>query len=229
MTLLWGWPLNLKRAVHFFFAGLVCCWLPSVGADTLTVDVSSTVGEPLDYSVVFLEPLSLSADLVDQARPKAVIAQEQSLFIPAISVLQTGTQVEFPNLDTVRHHVYSFSEAKTFDIKLYLGRAPSSELFDRPGVVALGCNIHDAMIAWVVVVDTPYFAIADSNGRVSMDVPAGDYRLKVWDRRQLGGTEQARVVTVAGAQSLTLSVDASAFDPYTEVTGRSVGSVQARQ
>jgi plastocyanin len=79
-------------------------------------------------------------------------------FTPYVSVIQTGTRVEFPNRDPIQHHVYSFSPAKTFEIKLYSGRSPESILFDKPGVITIGCNIHDWMIAYVLVVPTPYFA-----------------------------------------------------------------------
>ncbi len=71
------------------------------------------------------------------------------------------------------HHVYSFSEAKTFELALYKGNAHPPLVFDRPGVVVLGCNIHDSMLGYILVVDTPHFASTDAAGALSLDEPAG--------------------------------------------------------
>ncbi|WP_409418985.1 methylamine utilization protein [Marinomonas sp. RS-M-Aa-14] len=218
--------MSLKRVFLCFWVTLGGSWLPYAGAHTVSVTLTSPDGTPLDYSAVFFEPLSFKPKAVSKDLPAVVISQKKQMFLPAITMLQTGTRVEFPNLDTVRHHVYSFSEAKTFDIKLYLGRAPSSELFDQSGVVALGCNIHDTMIAWVVVVDTPYFALTDKLGNATVDLPAGDYQLKVWDRRQIDIPNDGQRIAVTQNQSFTVSTDVLDFDPYTDVTGESVDHIQ---
>ena len=83
------------------------------------------------------------------------IAQAKRQFSPRVTVVTVGTPVTFPNFDTVRHHVYSFSPVKTFELKLYAGVPNAPVVFDKPGIAVLGCNIHDQMAAWVVVVDTP--------------------------------------------------------------------------
>ena len=109
------------------------------------------------------------------------IAQTDKRFVPTVSVLPVGSAVNFPNRDTVRHHVYSFSQAKTFELKLYIGTPANPVVFDRPGVAVLGCNIHDTMVAWVLVVETPYFGRTDAAGRLRLDsAPPGSYRLRVW-------------------------------------------------
>jgi plastocyanin len=109
------------------------------------------------------------------------IAQHDLQFDPQLTVVTTGTSVLFPNHDTVRHHVYSFSSAKTFQLKLYAGVPHTPIVFDKPGVAVLGCNIHDQMVAWVVVADTPYYARSSSAGRARIDgVPPGGYVLHVW-------------------------------------------------
>ena len=87
----------------------------------------------------------------------AEMAQKGKQFDPTVLVVPVGTSVGFPNRDTVRHHVYSFSPVKTFELKLYSGVPANPVVFDKIGIAVLGCNIHDAMTAWVVVVDTPYF------------------------------------------------------------------------
>ena len=88
------------------------------------------------------------------------MAQQGKQFLPDVLVVPVGTSVHFPNRDSVRHHVYSFSPAKKFELKLYTGTPANPVVFDRAGVVTLGCNIHDRMVGWIVVVDTPYYAQA---------------------------------------------------------------------
>jgi hypothetical protein len=102
-----------------------------------------------------------------------------------VSVVQVGTPVQFPNRDPIRHHVYSFSAAKTFEIKLYAGTPAAPIVFDKPGDVVLGCNIHDHMLAYVYVVDTPWFAKTDKDGQARIEgVPAGEYDLHLWHHAQ---------------------------------------------
>jgi hypothetical protein len=121
-----------------------------------------------------------------------------------VMVVTKGTAVSFPNLDTVRHHVYSFSPVKRFEIKLYVGTPSNPVVFDQPGVAVLGCNIHDDMAAWMVVVDTPYHAMTGSDGTARLpDVPAGSYRLRAWSNRSPVGAP-------AFAQNLRLTADDSA-------------------
>lgn len=111
---------------------------------------------------------------------KADMVQRGRRFQPQLLVVQTGTPVSFPNLDTVRHHVYSFSPIKPFEIKLYAGTPAEPVVFDKPGTAVLGCNIHDKMLGYVHVVDTPFFAVTDDDGSVQLDVPAGEHQLRVW-------------------------------------------------
>jgi hypothetical protein len=100
--------------------------------------------------------------------------------VPTLLAIQTGSLVNFPNFDTVRHHVYSFSAIKKFEIKLYSGTPTDPILFDKPGTATLGCNIHDRMLAYIHVVDTPYFGITDANGELTLDLPKGEHRVRVW-------------------------------------------------
>jgi plastocyanin len=150
-----------------------------VMAGNVQVQVVDAAGKPLPFAAVFLE----SPDARRQVKPlqNAEIAQINKQFDPHVLVIPVGTWVQFPNLDTVRHHVYSFSPAKTFDLKLYSGTAANPVMFDKPGIAVLGCNIHDNMIAWVVAVDSPYYGRTSKSGIASMvNVPAGRYRLRVW-------------------------------------------------
>ncbi|MCZ4314349.1 methylamine utilization protein [Comamonadaceae bacterium G21597-S1] len=143
------------------------------------IEVQDGGGKPLADAVVFLQ--SREARALVRPAQGAEIAQKAKVFDPAVLVVPVGTPVAFPNRDTVRHHVYSFSPAKSFELKLYSGVPANPVLFDKTGIAVLGCNIHDAMTAWVVVVDTPYYGRSMAGGTVTMtDVPPGNYRLRVW-------------------------------------------------
>ena len=150
-----------------------------VHAANVNVVVTDAAGNPLTDAVVMLEPTG--AHLSVKPMASAQIAQHDLQFSPQVSVVTVGTSVLFPNQDTVRHHVYSYSAAKTFQIKLYAGVPHTPIVFDKPGIAVLGCNIHDGMIAWVVVTDTPLWARSAAGGHARVvDVPAGSYQMHVW-------------------------------------------------
>src|SRR3990167_7498961 len=110
----------------------------------------------------------------------ANMAQKGRAFQPTLLVVQTGTPVLFPNFDTVRHHVYSFSATRKFEIKLYAGTPAAPVVFDKVGTATLGCNIHDQMLGYIHVVDTPHFSVTGSDGQVNLDLPAGEHRVQIW-------------------------------------------------
>ena len=186
----------------------ICCLLalacPFAGAATVQVQVHDGAGKPLADAVVFLE--SRDARLAARPAPGTEIAQANKQFEPRVLVVPVGTSVSFPNRDTVRHHVYSFSPAKTFELKLYTGTAASPVVFDKAGVAVLGCNIHDHMAAWVVVVETPYFGRSTQAGAVVMhNVPAGSYRLRVWHPGLPVGAPAADQALVVGAADTSMN------------------------
>jgi plastocyanin len=174
-----------------------------------TIQVRSMAGEALAEAVVAVELHGRSSRAPAGAR--AEMAQRERQFQPAVLVVQTGTAVHFPNFDTVRHHVYSFSPVKTFDIKLYSGTPAEPVVFDKPGIAALGCNIHDRMSSHIVVVDTPLFAKTDEQGLVRLDLPAGEHHLKVWHPRVDNPVMQAQRISVTaagrGQSQVSLSVE----------------------
>nr|WP_019915595.1 methylamine utilization protein [Methyloversatilis discipulorum] len=193
------------RRVLLVAVVLVGTGLPAQAA-TVTIKAGDGSGNALDSVVVSLVPVARAA--LPAARP-AQIEQRNKTFLPAISVVQTGTAIEFPNNDTVRHHVYSFSAAKVFELKLYAGKPEKPVVFDKQGVVVLGCNIHDKMAAYVVVVDTPWSAISQTDGVARIaDVPTGDYQLQLWHPRRLGMPEiPPRPLRIAGDQTETVKVE----------------------
>ncbi len=186
------WKALTRR--FLLLAGLASVGL-SASAAGLQVQVQDKNGKPLPNAVVFLE----SADAKSASKPlKGIeVVQAAKQFSPAVTVVTTGTSILFPNNDTVRHHVYSFSPAKTFDLKLYAGVPANPVVFDKSGIAVLGCNIHDNMVAWVVVVDTPYFGKTDAQGHLTIDAPAGSYKLRTWHASLPTGAaaaEQAQTV-----------------------------------
>jgi len=156
----------------------------------ITVSVTDETGHPLANAVVMLEPASGKVPV--KPMPQVDIGQAKRQFTPQLTVVTVGTPVNFPNFDTVRHHVYSFSPIKTFELKLYAGVPNSPVVFDKPGAAVLGCNIHDRMAAWVVVVDTPHHARSSDSGEARLDgVAAGAYRLLAWHAGVPAGKEPA--------------------------------------
>jgi plastocyanin len=146
-------------------------------APALLVEVRDARGATLSDAVVYAVPEVKAPPL---AARRAVLDQRNRMFVPHVLAIQTGTAVTFPNSDNVRHQVYSFSPAKRFQLPLYAGTPAAPVVFDRAGVVTVGCNIHDQMSAHLVVVDTPYFALT-ADGRAELSsLPPGRYDVRVW-------------------------------------------------
>ena len=148
-------------------------------AATLQVEVRSN-GAPVESAVVTLTPVGRPADV---APGEAVMDQVASEFQPRVLAVTRGSRVRFPNSDRIRHQVYSFSPAKRFELPLYTGTPPNPVVFDSAGVVTVGCNIHDWMKGYIVVLDTPHFGLSDAAGRVTLDAPPGRYLLSAWHER----------------------------------------------
>ncbi len=185
--------------------------LPTIAA-TVQVQVSDASGKGLADAVVFLE--SREAKLASKPIAGVEIAQVAKQFSPQVTVVPLGSAVQFPNRDTVRHHVYSFSPAKTFELKLYTGTAANPVVFDRTGIAVLGCNIHDNMSAWVVVVETPYFSRSADGGRAALaNVPPGSYRLRVWHSTLPVGAPSLDQALVVGATDPVVAVRLTGATP----------------
>ena len=148
-------------------------------AGELVVTVRAAGGAPVPNAVVMLYPGGRPAPLA--AARSFQIAQRDLQFSPFVLVVPAGSQVAFPNFDNVRHHVYSFSPVRRFELRLFAREQSRSVLFERPGIVPIGCNIHDGMIAFVAVADTGLAARTDRAGRVVFaDAPAGPTVARVW-------------------------------------------------
>ncbi|MBI2803327.1 MAG: methylamine utilization protein [Gammaproteobacteria bacterium] len=183
-------------------------------AATVELVVHDQLGAALENAVVFVVPKSGASP----ASPTpAVIDQVAKAFLPKVSIVEAGAEVTFPNKDNIKHHVYSFSPAKVFELKLYSGIPAKPVRFERPGIVTLGCNIHDGMIAYVYVVDSPYHALTDATGKATLGgVPPADYTLHVWHFRMpsTAAVSQPIAVRAQGASAaVTLKVEPDAPVP----------------
>ena len=190
----------MKIALCSALSACFCLLATQACATSVAIQVHDAAGKPLADVVVYAEPEG-GAALPKNLKP-AQIEQRGLKFLPLVSVIQAGSQISFPNNDKVRHHIYSFSPAKKFDQKLYSGVAAAPQVFDKAGTVVLGCNIHDRMIAYVKVLDTPFFARSDADGIARIELPgAGKYALKAWHFNMAAGAnaEQALVVKAGDA------------------------------
>ncbi|MFP6848685.1 MAG: methylamine utilization protein [Pseudomonas sp.] len=170
----------MNKHLHLSFAlSLLSVWLFSVSlhAASLHAEVVDSQGQPLANAV-----LSLRTSSNPKPVPATAIMDQRSRqFAPSVLAVRSGTSVSFPNSDNIRHHVYSFSLAKRFELRLYEGTPSEPVIFDKPGVVVLGCNIHDWMLGYIYVTDDPWFAVSDEQGRLSLDsLPAGSYTVSLW-------------------------------------------------
>jgi len=194
--------LGFGLAVTAVFASLAtfAAVADAQGLASVRASVTDAQGRPVADAVVVALPKDGS--VIAGARPHAEsLDQIDKEFVPKVKPVFVGSTVSFPNKDNVRHHVYSFSPAKRFELPLYAGVPAQPVLFDRPGVVVLGCNIHDWMIGYIYVSESPFFGKSGADGKaVLADLPARPFVLRVW-HPQMEGSEEAThrdVTLVAG-------------------------------
>ena len=196
-------------------AGLVLpvlVWPSPVAAQSLEVVLSDGDGEPVADAVIeLLLPADLRAQF--QAPAERIIDQIDKEFVPHVTTIVAGGEIGFPNSDAILHHVYSFSSPRTFNIPLY-GRGENDgyrETFPDSGVVEIGCNIHDWMLAYIYIGESQLTAISTASGRaVLADPPAGDFQLKIW-HAQLDepGNVMVRDISLIEGESTTIEVQFS--------------------
>ena len=175
-------------------------------------------GKPIAGAVVFVqEPLSDGAS----GKQTAIMDQFNKTFIPAVLPVVVGTQVRFPNRDQIRHHVYSFSRTKRFELPLYRGEEAPPVTFDKPGVVQIGCNIHDWMSAVILVLPNSHFAVTDESGAFTLeDVPEGSYSLAAWHERSRAKIEDTSKHVQAGTDVSDLTFQLALSAPKPRATTR---------
>jgi plastocyanin len=149
----------------------------SAAAEKTTFVVTDSAGKPVKDAVVMVA--GTSAGPIKFSWPLEM-KQENLAFDPFVLIVPVGAEVKFPNLDRVRHHVYSFSKGNKFELKLYGKEESRSVKLEKAGIAAIGCNIHDTMVAYIRVVDTPYAAKTGADGKVTLDLPASATTATVW-------------------------------------------------
>lgn len=163
-----------RCATLLLFAALT---LPAVAGEVVAMLVDQD-GAPVDDAVIYLHSVngqSFSAEPIESE-----VDQIDKSFAPYVRVVTVNSRVAFPNFDDIRHHVYSFSEAKTFELPLYIGTPANPVLFDKPGIVDLGCNIHDFMRGYVLVLETPHHARSQAGRARLAGLPAGQLDIRIW-------------------------------------------------
>lgn len=177
-------------------------------ASAIDVKLSVAALDALAVEDAVVELLPLNTDVAASGDIPNEMSQQDRTFIPFVLTVPKGTQVSFPNLDRTRHHVYSFSEPKPFELKLYVGTPQEPVLFDKPGIVALGCNIHDYMQAFIYVSDSSHARVTDSDGHASFgNLPAGSYRLRIWHPWQTGELLETELTLPAEDGVLQYQID----------------------
>ena len=159
-----------------------------VWASQITMSISDSVGAPVPDAVVALFPLG-GATATSVGKPPIAMDQVKKQFVPHVLAIEVGTTLYFPNSDNIRHQVYSFSDAKRFELRLYSGKTAAPVMFDQPGLVVLGCNIHDWMSAYVYVLPTSLFAMTDREGHAALKAPIGSYTVRIWHPRYAHGRD----------------------------------------
>ena len=183
-----NWARVSGSSLWVVAAACIGCFSMAFATD-LRISVKDQNGQPVENAVVWVTPSAKHAKPVGRE-----IVQMNRKFSPEVTIVPLNSTVTFPNRDTVQHHVYSFSPAKTFDFPLYIGESPGAIKLDKPGVVTLGCNIHDWMAAYIVVLDTDLYARTDARGVATISgLPTGPADIQTWHSRLRGNPVKSSV------------------------------------
>jgi len=171
-------------------------------AGTVSIEITGTDGKPAAGAVAELVP-DAPQDVVSHLPNEAIIDQREETFIPLVSLIRRGGRVIFTNHDTTMHQVYSFSPIKQFEFEIDEGQRSAPLVFDKAGVASIGCNIHDQMITFVYVAQSPWAVMTDAQGRAAIaDVPSGAYHVNVWHPQLMPGrAPPAIALAVSGAET----------------------------
>lgn len=190
-------------------------------ASELSVEIVDVDGRPVPDVAVFVKQSGVEVDAAHLPAP-AIMDQRNVSFVPHLLIVEKGAAVEFPNSDSVAHHVYSFSRPNQFILPLYKGTPPAPEDFEHEGVVILGCNIHDGMLGYIVIVDTSVFGVTDESGVVSLlvDDSASGYEVSIWSPRIRDSRDPiVRSFAVVPAEGLIFELQKSLRPAHVEQTG----------
>ncbi|MBE0377422.1 cupredoxin domain-containing protein [Pseudoalteromonas prydzensis] len=189
----------------------------------VTITINDQNQQPLANAVVWLTATDNTLQALPTDSP-FTMTQKERQFTPHILVVPQNAQVEFPNADSIMHHVYSFSSAKSFELKLYREQPQAPIRFEQTGVVELGCNIHDWMLGYIVVVDSPFYGVTNNQGQIELTPDHGEFKFNVWHEgfSDISQTE-SKTITLSSAaivyqigQSIVprITIGVDEFDDY---------------
>jgi len=184
---------------------------PVTAIELILVDSSNNY---YDGAIVTFNSGNKTSSIYNEESFSAVMDQIEKQFSPQVLIVQRGTSVTFPNSDSIKHHVYSFSNAKSFELELYEGLNNRSIDFDKSGVIELGCNVHDWMLGFIYVIETPFYTTTNSKGAVDIDLPPGEYSINVWHPRfKLPPQEIFQSAFLSGDEKLVIRFDTPLYPP----------------
>lgn len=173
--------MNERNHMKYLLLTLFLLAPMTISAQNITINIIDESGAPVENAVISLISDDSSKNFHDGPKSNPVMVQEGQEFVPSVLPVRLGSEVFFPNRDNFRHMIYSFSQAKRFEVQLYGGEDEISVKFDKEGAVVLGCNIHDNMIGYIYVVETDNFAKSGISGTVELtNLKPGTYEATVW-------------------------------------------------
>ncbi|MCV2402142.1 methylamine utilization protein [Marinomonas sp. C2222] len=184
-----------------YLFSVVCFFLSFSVLAEVTLTIVDQDGLPVSDAVIMVP-----GEYVETPADIAVMEQIKSDFLPRVLIVQKGQYATFPNLDNYRHHVYSFSIPKAFELKLFKGTEVEPVLFDNSGVVVLGCNIHDSMIGYVLVADNAYTVKTNQKGMVTIPATIDD-NILLWSERLIEGVNFQKEIKITNSSEQTIQLE----------------------
>ena len=192
----------MKNVLALIVAASLGLPVSGLGA-SLTLTLSDQEGAAVEDAVIYV--VTIDGQHQPSTPQTVEVDQIDKMFVPHVRATTVGSLINFPNSDHTRHHVYSFSEAKTFEVPLYSGVPAEPTLFEKAGLVTLGCNIHDEMIGYILVLDTPWFAEVRGGTGAIEDLPAGTLEVEIWHPRLAEGELVRRTLSVGTSDIVALT------------------------
>ena len=198
--------INIYKNIAYFILFLMPA---SAFSAEFSIIVKSTAGKAIKDAAVTLTPTKKRKLKTGKTY---IIDQINKTYVPHVTIIPAGSNISFPNKDNIRHHVYSFSETKKFELPLYEGTPTKPITFNKSGIAVLGCNIHDWMRAYIFISDTPYYGLSGDSGSIIIkNVPKGKYSLRIWHPRlksysQSNGTKIKVTAKQSSAYLATVSL-----------------------
>lgn len=197
--------MNCRTLIALSLIGAVA--FANANAATVEIAVADSSGAPAANAVVSLIADNAGLTIVPRTPERSIIDQRHETFLPLVVIVRRGGNVVFTNNDTTMHQVYSFSPIKQFQFEIDRGQISKPVIFDKAGVAAIGCNIHDNMVAYVYVADAPFAVVTDTHGHAEIsDVPEGQYMANAWHPQLRIGRKPQPVPLTVDANRVKLSM-----------------------